>query len=327
MSYRWLIQIVLLAGLLNVTAVLALDGRKDVEGSKDHPLLKRYQGSALVKYDHKEFNEYELPLGQLVEGRFTEALKLEGEVTRLVYSVPKGRSTLEIMRNYEMELKAKGYVVLQTLSGKDANRTPFAKTTDGTWRWDRVYGVDGQYRLGVWKLSRKEGDAHVALFLSESWEGDSMMSVEKGGVLIYADVVVKKPMETNKLVGLVGAQDMADQISASGRVSLYGLYFDTNKTELKSESEPTLGEMAKLLKAQPNLTLLVVGHTDNVGTYKENADLSQRRAQAVINALIAKHGIAKDRLTPVGDSFSAPVASNKTEDGRAKNRRVELVEQ
>jgi outer membrane protein OmpA-like peptidoglycan-associated protein len=120
---------------------------------------------------------------------------------------------------------------------------------------------------------------------------------------------------------------MATTISDTGRVALYGIYFDSNKDEVKPESDPTLQEIAKLLKNQFSLKLLVVGHTDNVGTFPSNMDLSQRRAQAVVNTLVSKYTIAKDRLTPFGVSFGALVASNKTDEGRAKNRLVELVEQ
>jgi outer membrane protein OmpA-like peptidoglycan-associated protein len=74
------------------------------------------------------------------------------------------------------------------------------------------------------------------------------------------------------------------------------------------------------------MKVLVVGHTDNVGTFAFNTDLSQRRAAAVVNALATRFAIPRDRLTPFGVSFGAPVASNRTEEGRAKNRRVELVE-
>jgi outer membrane protein OmpA-like peptidoglycan-associated protein len=74
------------------------------------------------------------------------------------------------------------------------------------------------------------------------------------------------------------------------------------------------------------MKVLVVGHTDNVGTFVFNTDLSQRRAAAVVNVLASRFGIARERLTPFGVSFAAPVASNRTEEGRAKNRRVELVE-
>lgn len=307
--------------LVSISAGFAeADAPKDREGSQDHPLLRRYEGSVISKYDHKEFNEYTIPLGKFVGDKFSSSAQLEGDVTSLVYVIPKGRSTLEVMRNYEKEQKANGYTSLLAIAGSDADRIQYSANP----KFDRAYGKDGQFRLNVWKGIRKEGDVHIVLFALESLFGDSIMNVEKGQTLLFADVLVKKPMEADKLVG---AKEMADQIAETGRVALYGIFFDTNKTDLKPESEPTLQEMATLMKSQPMLKLLVVGHTDNVGTFASNTDLSQRRAQAVVNMLISKHGIAKERLTPVGDSFSAPVASNKTEEGRAKNRRVELVEQ
>jgi outer membrane protein OmpA-like peptidoglycan-associated protein len=108
---------------------------------------------------------------------------------------------------------------------------------------------------------------------------------------------------------------------------LYGIYFDTNKAELKPESHTALQEISKLLKADPNLKVLVVGHTDNVGGYDTNLTLSERRATAVLQELKSTHGIAATRLRGVGVGMAAPVAPNETEDGRAKNRRVELVKQ
>jgi len=124
----------------------------------------------------------------------------------------------------------------------------------------------------------------------------------------------------------IDAAGLASGLSANGSVSLYGLYFDTAKAELKPESEPMLAEIAKLLKENPALRVYIVGHTDMVGDAAANIKLSQARAQAVIGALAAKHGIAAARMTSYGVGPYAPVASNKTEEGRAKNRRVELVE-
>ena len=296
------------------------DAPKDSEGSKDHPLLRRYEGAMIVKYDHKEYDAYALPVGKFAGDTFSKSTQLEGDLTRLVYVIPKGRSTLEVMRNYEKEQKENGYTSLLAASGSEADRIQFSTNP----KFDRSYGKDGQFRLSVWKGTRKEGQVHIVLFAVESLFGDPLMSVEKGQTLLYADVIVQKTMEADKLIG---AREMADQIAETGRVALYGIYFDVNKTDIKPESEPTLEEMAKLLKSQPGLKLLVVGHTDNVGTLPSNMDLSQRRAQAVVNMLVSKHAIAKERLTSLGVAFAAPVAPNKTEEGRAKNRRVELVEQ
>ncbi len=124
----------------------------------------------------------------------------------------------------------------------------------------------------------------------------------------------------------VDAGAMAQAIESSGRVALYGIYFDFNKADVKPESDATLDEIAKLLKQTPSRKVLVVGHTDNVGTFGFNMDLSQRRAAAVVTALASRYAIGKDRLTPVGVSFASPVAPNNDENGRAKNRRVELVD-
>ena len=105
----------------------------------------------------------------------------------------------------------------------------------------------------------------------------------------------------------------------------YGIYFDTDKATLKPESEPTLVEMAKFLKANAATKVFIVGHTDMQGGVERNQKLSQDRAASVVAALTGKHGIAKDRLTADGVGPLAPVAANDTEAGRAKNRRVEMV--
>ena len=87
-----------------------------------------------------------------------------------------------------------------------------------------------------------------------------------------------------------------------------------------------MSEIAKLLKGNPALRVYVVGHTDMTADLTTNLKLSQARAQSVVNALVSQHGVAADQLIPYGAGPYAPVASNKTEKGRAKNRRVELVE-
>jgi len=121
------------------------------------------------------------------------------------------------------------------------------------------------------------------------------------------------------------ANSLMNSIKESGKVAVYGIYFDTGKSTLKPESDPTLQEVAKLLKSNPNLKLYVVGHTDNVGVYESNMMLSVERALAVVNTLVSKYTINAARLTACGDGPTSPVATNDTEEGKALNRRVELV--
>ena len=108
---------------------------------------------------------------------------------------------------------------------------------------------------------------------------------------------------------------------------MYGIYFDFGSAAIKPESESVLKEIAAVLTDQPSWKLGIEGHTDNIGGEAENADLSRRRAAAVKDALVSRHKIAANRLTPAGFGESRPKETNDTLEGRARNRLVELVRQ
>jgi outer membrane protein OmpA-like peptidoglycan-associated protein len=139
----------------------------------------------------------------------------------------------------------------------------------------------------------------------------------------YTVVVVESRPMTQDVVA--DAASLNASIAATGKVALYGIYFDTGKSVVKSESNPSLEEIIKLLKQNAGLMLYVVGHTDNAGNLESNLKLSADRADAVVKALVGK-GVAASRLKAAGVGPYCPVASNQTEDGKAKNRRVELVQ-
>lgn len=145
----------------------------------------------------------------------------------------------------------------------------------------------------------------------------------QSGLCIMMNVVEKQGMQQEVTID---AKAMASDISTTGRVAVYGILFDTGKSELKPESAPALGEIAKLLQQSPGLKVYIVGHTDMTADVAINVKLSQARAQSVVNALVAQHSIAAARLIAFGAGPYAPVDTNKTEEGRARNRRVELVE-
>jgi len=320
----------------------------DVQGSRDHPLVKRYEGSVILRYSSNAFDLYRLPVGP-VEGkgakaRFPKGLPLQGRVTRITYLAPVGRSTLEVMKNYEQELSAGGFTSLfagahQSLGeGNDNAFTAAAYQglilpSSGNNGVSLHLAVSRDDRFLAARRSQAGSDVHVAVYavaaggLAHYVYTDPVARkgfVSPGRVLVQVDVIEAKPLESRMVT--VAANEMARSLTSSGSVALYGILFDSNSAEIKSESTPTLDEIAKLLKTQPALRLLVVGHTDNVGAFEFNVDLSQRRATSVVRALTSRYGIDAKRLTPVGVSFSSPVASNKTEEGRAKNRRVQLVE-
>jgi len=173
--------------------------------------------------------------------------------------------------------------------------------------------------------------AEYTIEFSGTYDGDPGLTARKGSQWIlvttgsdrYWVTTVKAKEMAQEMQAT--AEVMAKDISATGHFAVYGIYFDTDKAEVKPESEPALAEMAKLLKNNSSLNVFIVGHTDNTGTFEHNMKLSEARAASVTNALVAKHGIAAARLAPYGVGSLAPVASNDSDEGRAKNRRVELV--
>ncbi|MBD3184061.1 OmpA family protein [Candidatus Poribacteria bacterium] len=140
-------------------------------------------------------------------------------------------------------------------------------------------------------------------------------------------IVEKEEMVQDVVASPETSERFARDIRINGKTTIYGIYFDTDKTEIKPESEPALKEISNLLSQNTDLKIYVVGHTDNTGELEYNMELSLSRAKSVVNYLIDNYNIEIDRLVYHGVGPLSPVASNKTEEGRAKNRRVELIEQ
>lgn len=284
--------------------------------AKDHPLVSRYQGSEVASYKATDFDAFEIPLGPIVkENQYTSTQRVEGRVTKFKYTVPANRSGLEVTRNYKDALQKAGFQILWDCEGGACldPKFPYGYTDTNSGVWCKNCEEPMHYLAA--KLARPTGDAYVALVIEkDKFEGGTWLTI----------------VETKAMAGgmvNVNAQAMANDIASSGHVALYGIYFDTGKSTIKPESKMALDEIAKLLNAQTSLRLHVVGHTDNVGQLPANMTLSKQRAEAVVNALVNDYHIAPARLIGNGVGPLAPVASNQSEDGRAKNRRVELVAQ
>jgi outer membrane protein OmpA-like peptidoglycan-associated protein len=163
----------------------------------------------------------------------------------------------------------------------------------------------------------------------------SFMKLVKGDKEIWVELTAYGPKPNLVIIEkqamkqdvLANADAFAKDIRSTGHAAVYGIYFDTGKALIKPESETALKEIARMLQGDPGLKVHVVGHTDNVGGLEANMKLSQERANAVVLNLTGKHGIAAARLKAGGVGPLAPVASNDSDAGKAKNRRVELVKQ
>jgi OmpA-OmpF porin, OOP family len=251
-----------------------------------------------------------------------------------------------VLRNYQDEIVGGGGNVLFTCRGEQCGGNPARSSGGGggdmslamyLYPADRVtnaFGSSGECAQTESITDQRylaaempAAGAHISVLtytLVAPDQYDTCLALN-GRTIALVDIIEAKARETRMVT--VAAGEMAKSIESSGRVALYGILFDFNKADVKPESDPTLTQIAQLLKTSPAMKLLVVGHTDNVGGFAFNMDLSQRRAAAVVAALTMRFGIAKDRLTPVGVSFASPIASNQDDAGRGRNRRVELVEQ
>ena len=147
---------------------------------------------------------------------------------------------------------------------------------------------------------------------------------DKDRPMIQLDVIELKAMQERMVVAK--ASDMQRELGAEGRIAVYGILFDFDKATLRPDSKPQLEEIAKLLKGAPALKVLIVGHTDAKGGMDYNQKLSERRARSVVETLARDYGIDRGRLSPVGVGMAAPIATNRTDEGRGLNRRVELVD-
>jgi len=286
------------------------------ETSKDHPMIKRYPGSDVFGGDNAitvaQFDEFTLVTGPIKDGKPTRSVHLEGKVFSAPYRNPQDRSVLEIYRNYEQELKKAGFQIVFACNAAECG----GDSADGVNpRFYNVADPNGAARYLAGKLSRPEGDVYVSLMVHAQGRVG-------GASNLY--VIEVKPMENKDLVD---AASLTNDLASTGHVAVYGIYFDTGKSELKPESDATLKEIAKVLQQDGNLKLYVVGHTDNQGSLATNMDLSKRRAESVVAVLASKYGVAAGRLQAFGCGPYSPVASNDKDDGRAKNRRVELVKQ
>lgn len=306
----------LIGCLVLLTHGLVLPAQADIDGSKDSTLVSRYPGSRIIAYVTREYDEYLFPTGKVVDDQPTKSQRLEGKVTRITYQVAAGRSTLEVYRNFEAALKQAGFQTLFSCnSDPDCGYGKVNQTVDTGDAIDYWNNSVAQRHLSA-KLSRSEGDVYVSLQIANNPDGAPVAQL---------DIIEMKPMESGLVT--VNAESLAGDIGRTGHASVYGIYFDSGKADVKPESEPALKEITKLLQQHSDWKLYVVGHTDNQGAFDMNMDLSRRRGDAVVKVLTERYGVAAARLHSAGDGPTAPVASNDTDDGRSKNRRVELVKQ
>ena len=255
----------------------SLAQQKDMEGSKDHPLLPR-----MSNYYISNFEETDHGSSEFYDEKNNEYL-IEGHKWVISYTLMEGFSPPDqskVRQFYINAIKKSGGTLLDEL---------------------------GEY----FKLTK--GNKETWIYIWVSPEGKD-----------YELTVVERPSAKEEIT--VDFKTMLSDLKASGHVVVYGIDFELDNFNLKPESEPVLKAIAEMLKANTSLNLYVVGQTDMSGELEYNIQLSKKRAEAVVKALVIGYGIEASRLKADGVGPLCPVSSNQTEEGRKLNRRIELVE-
>jgi outer membrane protein OmpA-like peptidoglycan-associated protein len=295
-----------LAGLLGAFIVATSAGGATL---KDHPLIKPYPGSVLTASQDRGFSEFKIVTGTDAAGA-TDDEKLQnvlvpGNLTRLSYESPRDRSVLEVSTNYKEALEQAGFGILFACA--DAQCGPLRQ----------VIG-----RLNGTKLTSPE----MRFLTASRTQGDRETYVQINMIKLRHEIYVLERTEMERGLVAVTPEAIKQGLLVDGRVVLDGILFDFDKATLKAESKPALDAIAKFLADNPALKAFIVGHTDGTGQIAHNMQLSKDRAAAVVTALVNDYRIAAARLVAHGVGPLSPARTNKNEEGRAENRRVEMVE-
>jgi outer membrane protein OmpA-like peptidoglycan-associated protein len=336
LTYKKFTVIAFLIGTLCISNSASATDVDFPEG-KDHPKIPRVAGTTILGFAESSYDE-----GVFMTAAVGEEIKttnVEGKHTRIMYVGPKSLSPLGILRNYQQAFQGLGEVeeiysctatdcfrnLGEVFVWRESNLMPnnlgsskgfifgFGSSDSGRNYWyGKVKTPEALYHISV--------TSAVMTYSS----GGNVIPKIKDHPVIHLEVVEIADFKAN--LEVVTAQDMTDKINQKGHIALYGIHFDFDSDRLKAESDPTLEQIAKVMTGDSKLNIYVVGHTDNKGTLEYNNELSNRRATAVVKNLTSVHGIASERMIAIGVGPAAPISTNKTDDGRALNRRVELVE-
>ena len=318
---------ILFVTLLSCLSLLA----QDINKAKDHELVTRYPGSKIIYYFQKDYNELKFAVKSgKPEKEPQKWLEVSGHQTSIVYEIPMGKSTVEVMKNYQDAFKANNAEILFQCKGGEC---------DGTTTWysakffEKVYGKDNRQSNGEISHYYSFGTYHVSqrYMVGKITTSDKVYYVEIGmtptydgkPVKVCVEVIEQEALQSGLIV--INADVIKDKLEKEGKLILDGILFDTGKATLKQSSFSVIEMVGEYLNKNPKARIYIVGHTDDVGSLDTNLQLSEDRAGAVVSALMNNYGDFGTRLTPLGVGPACPVATNETEEGRMKNRRVEIV--
>lgn len=313
----------------------------NVEGSIEHPLLTSYQNSCIVGYNEIKFDAVSFPMEKITIKGTEKTLSAEGKVIDIIYGIDNSSNAtvLEVQRNYEQALKNGGFEILFSAFGRK-NITSRRSIRDS---YPSFGGVDFMESLKNLKqknfrfafsnhnssqnndyayflASGKKGNTKYTLALHIMFNRTSQKELN-GNIFVQAKIVEAQEMDT----GQVSASSIDEKIKNEGKEVFHNILFDFGSDKLTTESYAVIETLAEYLNNNTDKNYYIVGHTDNIGSLNTNQNLSEKRARAVLNTLTSKYEINTSQISAHGVGQLSPLAVNTTDEGRALNRRVEIV--
>ena len=304
--------VVYISGFDNTT-LITMDVVKAETFKQNKVIATVYRGSQIYFTDKMGYNEFEVCVGKTADGKMLTK-KVEGYINLRFVLAPEGISDLELIKNYEQGIQAKGGKIFVSNKGRGKCVETYlasARSHKNDVKYDENRNEISRYLSGI--ISTDSVDYYI--IVTSGYNGNNSR-------LYYSILTITtKPMKQ----GMVSVDNINTGLESDGHIAIYGIHFESGKSAIMSESDNTLKVIADYLNSHPDDNYIVVGHTDNTGDFTENQKLSLMRANAVITELTTKYNVKADQLTAFGASSSSPISSNSTEKGRAKNRRVEIV--
>lgn len=281
--------------------------------------------AALTAEEVEPLGRYAMPTGAW-QSSGMPVLAGEGQVIRQAWEIrAPGLSSFEILRPLRDQLTEEGYEIVY-LCATDACGGFDFRLNAGVMPAPAMHVNLADFRYLAARRTDAEGRTElVSLIVSRSADAGHVQVTRVGPAEPAQAVAAATGARLRPEVVGQGTGDLATDLEANGRVVLTDLSFETGSAQLAEGRYASLEDLAAYLRANPDRTVALVGHTDSVGSLEANIALSRRRAASVLERLVSEHGIPRRQLEAEGMGYLAPIASNLTEEGREANRRVEVI--
>jgi len=300
----------------------------DLPGGSDLPLVGRYPNSIISGYFENEFDStlFPLTLNSKKDRKSFESQQVEGTRQVVIYDVNPAveNNTLKVYKSILFKLQKSGFKAAVSCSAQvEGCGSFFVRKIYSKYEMSQYFSGfkefvnlnAGAVHLYSGSLSKDGSEYFLKVVVAQS---------KYARFIQYSiDLTKVANLQTKELV--LTTERVEDGIASKGKVVLSGLYFEHNSTALTDESRSSLVVIAEYLKKHKGEKYVVVGHTDALGGYDYNLQLSAGRSESVLSALVKDYGVSGHSLKSFGASYISPVASNVNTTGRANNRRVELV--